>query len=446
MYHSNPDQMSEGNGYRYVLFLSTALGIVVLFGFVSPGVASAETQTLEVEITSPDEMFVDHENVVEVNLSSSRGIEETWIELHVESVSASSHPSELTRQGKLVSRAESGDGSLELQYEPEEMGPKNLYLYGEVEYVDGGGENFERKIRIPHDAVLEPRVWEGVAVPIPESVDGDVERVIREDWRFSDEYDLENETNLFWGPTTGDGRLYLLLTPKQVEYGPFRMVASLACYPDHIYYELTEDFLVCFYVANHLTFYDRPATVLPTNQALRHGETVVLDASYQKIRQRLYEYTGERTDREIVFVDHSNVLESSDGERILGVVLNVPFTRYFYEEQYNVSGYYVYPMEVLQPSEEPKLSGDPEIKSGLRDHVWMEKWENETASVRSPQNDSSSGRSIDTSDEDAPGSKPSSEAAVESSRRSKPHDQGLNLFHSFLALSIAFILTLNRER
>lgn len=354
---------------------------IVLHG----GVAAAQSNNTSVEVDLPDEFVVDQDNEIDVDveLSTPGSVEDVSVELYAESVSDRLHPDEPTRQAEQVASGRSSDGKVVLRYQPEEMGPKKLYFRVEVSYSDGSSETLELEEHVEHDRVLDSRIWRGVAMPVPDSIEDDVERVVREDWRFADQYDLEDETRMFWGPTTGDGRLYLLLTPREVEYGTFEMIGSLACYPDEIYYELTEEFLVCFYVANYVTYYDMPDVVLPSRKDLEHGDNVVVDSSVEEIHPGFYEYTGDRSDRDIVFVDHSGVLSSPSSQNwVRGAVLDptsVPFIRYFYSREYGVNAsLYIYPLETVESPEPEDARDEIVVKAGQEDHEIIQSWKADT--------------------------------------------------------------------
>lgn len=309
------------------------------------------------EVDVPHEVVVDYDNEFYVSVESDHGVSEHEVSLPDVDVSRWYVENESSSRSSVF-------------YRPRELGGKDLKFEVEVVFEDGETVTHEEEVFLDHRNVVGPRVWDGVAMPIPDDLEEDVHEVA------SREYGLNDSVNLFWGPTTADGTMYILATHREVEYGGFSMIGSLATYAEDRHFEIAEDVYLCFYHANYLTFFDREDVVLPSDEEIEHGDAVAIDASFDRVDEMAYRYNGEAVEEDVVFVDHSGVLgDGVEGDYVRGSVVDVPFTRMYYLQHMGLEAdIYVYPTEVLAADEVPKVVDGDRVVSGEGDVEVLRNW------------------------------------------------------------------------
>lgn len=408
--------------------LAVALTLVLMAGTGAVGTVAADGPEVTVDV--PRELVTDHDNEIRLNVTGGPDGE---LEIRV------------FVDGALVYSDETADRNVSFMYEPTEMGGKNLTAVVEPAGPDGPDTRAARvRVQrfIEHRRVLDHRVWNGVAAPIPDTVEEEVRRIAEEN------YSLNDSLNMFWGPTDGDGTMYVQLTPKDVRYGSMRLVGSLPTNSSRRRHELSNGLVVCFYNANYLTFYESPDVVLPTNESLEHADNVVVDGSLERIGDVAHRYVGDATERDVVLVDHADVIGTVSGDAyVRGAVIDVPFADTFYERIYGLDAdTYVLPLEVLTADEVPKVTGNDRILSDREDARVLINWveSDRTFPASADRKEDRFGEPGTAEEDPQRGSPPADGDGPDGSDGGEPEDQGLAVTIVAAAVCLAGLIVRRR--
>lgn len=407
-----------------LVVLAVSIASLTVVSSVSSQDDGGDTSEASIGVELPSEFVVTEEHPVRVSVESSREVESSKLVMSV--------------NGERQTEAEADSDVLKIRYTPEDIGELEFEFTVDVRFEDGGEATLHASRTVPPENVLDHRVWRGVAMPVPEKFEEQVG-----DAAANRSLPRGNET-MFWGPTTGDGTMYALLTDERVEYGPFAMVGSLATQREERDHVVQGEFVLCFYNANYPVFYDEPAVETPSSDEVEHGDVVAFDLKVEEVVDGFYEYRGNGTEESVVFVDHSDVLEGDpSGEVVRGAVVDVPFAHSFYPEQYGVDAdFYVYPMETVNSSEVPVAGDGIQVVSGEANLEVLQTWGVgvEEEDYRSP----SGPVEPTTGYEDGRDAEEGSDTRSEESNRSRP-GQPQHIEVTVLLASIAAILFLRSK-